>query len=200
MQYILTGFTQDMGFRVFAFERIGDDRLRTNFTVRADLALIRRYGIRLQDLPLMCRGLLDRCSEGEERRTLIFTEDEMGLYEKKQLWRREKPPRRRKDRRAGLPAKISELPGERRSLRLGGHPSNRFLRSRLSRAVGRRRVEVGRSETCPTGVSAVVGQVADLPFSGGNRAATTASGHFTSKSAVRLTDFPAPSEAATSSR
>lgn len=55
MQYILTGFTQEMGFRVFAFERIGDDRLRTKFTVKADLALIRRYGIRLQDLPLMCR-------------------------------------------------------------------------------------------------------------------------------------------------
>jgi hypothetical protein len=100
MQYILTGFTQDMGFRVFAFERIGDDRLRTKFTVRADLTLIRRYGIRLQDLPLMCRGLLDRCNEGEEKRTLIFTEDEMGLYERNSLAAREaaaqkrKPPRR----------------------------------------------------------------------------------------------------------
>ena len=100
MQYILTGFTQDMGFRVFAFERIGDDRLRTKFTVRADLALIRRYGIRLQDLPLMCRALLDRSSEGEEKRTLIFSEDEMSLFEKTSLAAREaaaqkrKPPRR----------------------------------------------------------------------------------------------------------
>jgi hypothetical protein len=100
MQYILTGFTQDMGFRVFAFERIGDDRLRTKFTVRADLALIRRYGIRLQDLPLMCRALLDRSSEGDEKRTLIFTEDEMSLFEKTNVAARElaaskrKPPRR----------------------------------------------------------------------------------------------------------
>jgi hypothetical protein len=100
MQYILTGFTQDLGFRVFAFERIGDDRLRTRFTVRADLALIRRYGIRLQDLPLMCRGLLDRAAEGDEKRTLIFTEDEMSLFEKNSLAARElaaqkkRPPRR----------------------------------------------------------------------------------------------------------
>ena len=100
MQYILTGFTQEMGFRVFAFERIGDDRLRTKFTVKADLALIRRYGIRLQDLPLMCRGLLDRCNAVEEKRTLIFTEDEMGVYERNSLAAREaaaqkkRPPRR----------------------------------------------------------------------------------------------------------
>jgi len=100
MQYILTGFTQDMGFRVFAFERIGEDRLRTKFTVRADLALIRRYGIRIQDLPLMCRGLLDRCNEAEEKRTLVFTEDEKGVYERNSLAAREaaaskrKPPRR----------------------------------------------------------------------------------------------------------
>ncbi|HEY1754563.1 MAG TPA: hypothetical protein VGG72_04155 [Bryobacteraceae bacterium] len=100
MQYILTGFTQDSGFRVFAFERIGEDRLRTKFTVKADLALIRRYGIRLQDLPLMCRGLLDRCEDSEEKRTLIFTEDEMSLFEKTNVAAREaaaqkrKPPRR----------------------------------------------------------------------------------------------------------
>jgi len=105
MQYILTGFTQDLGFRVFAFERIGEDRLRTRFTVRADLALIRRYGIRLQDLPLMCRGLLDRSNEGgsnesDDKRTFIFTEDEMSLYERTSLAAREaaaqkkRPPRR----------------------------------------------------------------------------------------------------------
>jgi DNA-directed RNA polymerase specialized sigma24 family protein len=29
MQYILTRFTHDMGFRVFEFEGIGDDRVRT---------------------------------------------------------------------------------------------------------------------------------------------------------------------------
>ena len=60
MQFVLTGFTQDLGFRVFAFEGIGADRIRTKFTVKAELALIRNYGIRIQELPLLCRGLLDR--------------------------------------------------------------------------------------------------------------------------------------------
>ena len=77
MQFILIGFTQDMGFRVFSFERTGDDRLRTKCTVRADLALIRRYGIQIQELPLLCRGLLDRCEEGREIESLTFTEEEM---------------------------------------------------------------------------------------------------------------------------
>ena len=76
MQFVLTGFTHDMGFRVFAFERIGEDRVRTKCTVRADLGLIRTYGIQIQDLPLLCRSVLDKRDEGEELRALTFTEDE----------------------------------------------------------------------------------------------------------------------------
>jgi len=77
MQFILTGFTQELGFRVFAFERLGEDRVRTRCTVRADLVLVRRYGIRLQELPLMCRGLLERGDDIEETPTLIFSEEQM---------------------------------------------------------------------------------------------------------------------------
>lgn len=42
MQFVLTGFIPDTGFRVFAFDGIAEDRSRTGFTVRTDLALIRR--------------------------------------------------------------------------------------------------------------------------------------------------------------
>ena len=77
MQFILTGFTHEMGFRVFAFERVGADRVRTECTVRADLALVRGYGIHIQELPLLCRSLLDRREEGVEMTPLTFTEDEM---------------------------------------------------------------------------------------------------------------------------
>src|SRR6266571_2978296 len=80
MQFILTGFTQDTGCRVFAFERTGEDRIRVRFTVRADLDLIRRYGIRLQELPLLCRGLLERRDESELKSTLTFTEEQMRLH------------------------------------------------------------------------------------------------------------------------
>jgi hypothetical protein len=57
MQFVLTGFTQDLGCRVFAFDGIAVDRIRTAFTVRADMALIRRYGIQIQELPLLCRSV-----------------------------------------------------------------------------------------------------------------------------------------------
>jgi hypothetical protein len=84
MQFILTGFTQDIGFRVFAFEGVAIGQIRTAFTVRADLALSRRYGIAMQELPLLCRGLPDRRSDGVEtavenveNHSLIFSEDEM---------------------------------------------------------------------------------------------------------------------------
>jgi hypothetical protein len=79
MQFNLLGFTESTGFRVFAFEGINADRTRTGFTVRADLALTRRYGIRLQELPLLCRGLLER-QLGEEVRMLTFTEADMSLF------------------------------------------------------------------------------------------------------------------------
>ncbi|HME07709.1 MAG TPA: hypothetical protein VKG25_11680 [Bryobacteraceae bacterium] len=79
MQYVLTGFTHDMGFRVFAFEGVGEDRVRTEYKVRADLGLIRRYGIRVQELPLLCRGVLERRIEGEDQRNLTYTETDMRL-------------------------------------------------------------------------------------------------------------------------
>jgi hypothetical protein len=82
MQFILTGFTQDTGFRVFAFEGVAVGQIRTVFTVRADLALSRRYGIAMQELPLLCRSLLDRQEESSENEAvtehaLTFTEEEM---------------------------------------------------------------------------------------------------------------------------
>ena len=84
MQFILTGFTQDTGFRVFAFEGVAIGQIRTVFTVKADLALSRRYGIAMQELPLLCRSLLDRQEENGpaeheavENHTLTFSEDEM---------------------------------------------------------------------------------------------------------------------------
>ena len=77
MQFVLTGFTHDMGFRVFAFERIGEDRARTKCTVKADLVLVRKYGIQIQELPLLCRSLLDRGEEGGGVLSLTLTEKEL---------------------------------------------------------------------------------------------------------------------------
>jgi hypothetical protein len=102
MQFILTGFTQDTGFRVFAFERIGTDRTRTEFTVRTDLDLIRKYGIRVQELPLLCRGLLERHDEAEPERTWIFTEEEMRTYANNCAAERDEAQKRKSMRKAAL--------------------------------------------------------------------------------------------------
>ena len=80
MQFILKGFSQVRGFRVFAFEGIAGDWTRTAFTVRTNLALTRRYGIRLQELPLLCRAVLDGLPEGEEQRAFTFTEEDMRVH------------------------------------------------------------------------------------------------------------------------
>ena len=81
MHYALTGFTSDMGFRVYAFDVVDDDRVCTAYTVRADLALVRQHGISLQELPLLCRVILEQrilINDGEH--TLTYTEAEMRIY------------------------------------------------------------------------------------------------------------------------
>ena len=80
LQYVLTGFTQDSGCRVFAFARVAEDRTRTEFTVRADLALSRRYLIPMQELPLLCRNFLARRENLGNTRSVVFSEEEMRLY------------------------------------------------------------------------------------------------------------------------
>lgn len=80
MRYSLTGFVQDVGYRVFAFECVADDRSRTAFRVRADLALSRRYGIHIQELPLLCQGVLERRDASEITRAFTYTEAEMCVH------------------------------------------------------------------------------------------------------------------------
>jgi hypothetical protein len=106
MRFILSGFKPDTGFRVFAFEGIGEDHARTEFTVRTDLSLIRRYGIRVQELPLLCRRLLDRREDAAAARDLTFTEEDMRLHEKdcvaaRQAAAEKRPPRKPPSENAG---------------------------------------------------------------------------------------------------
>jgi hypothetical protein len=82
MRFILTGFTQESGVRVFAFERIAEDQTRMKYSVRADLALSRKYDIRTQELPLLCRDLLERRGTEDGTHALTFTEQDMSLRAK----------------------------------------------------------------------------------------------------------------------
>jgi hypothetical protein len=99
VKFILLGFKQDIEFRVFAFEGIASDQTRTAHTIRADLALTQKHGIRAQELPLLCRGLLERGGPGDTS-AMTFTEEQMCLHESGCVKAREaailkrKPPRR----------------------------------------------------------------------------------------------------------
>ncbi len=100
MQFVLTGFDEIPGFRVFAFEGVAADRTRVQFSVKADMTMARKYGIRAQEFPLLCRALLDqRFEEGAAKRSFIYSEDDMRLYAESAAARteaaqRRKPPRR----------------------------------------------------------------------------------------------------------
>ena len=102
MQYILTGFSHEKGFRIFAFEGIGEDRMRTEYKVRADLTLIHRYGIRVQELPLLCRGILERRNESESQQTFTYTETEMRRIAELSALRAEDAQQKRKPPRKPL--------------------------------------------------------------------------------------------------
>ncbi len=75
MEFLLTGFTSEKDCRVYAFECMNVDRSWSKCSVRADLSLARKYGIPMQELPLLCRGLLDRRDLSTAE--LIFTEDDI---------------------------------------------------------------------------------------------------------------------------
>ena len=98
MQYVFTGFSHQSGFRVFGFDSLGDNRVRTGYTVLVDLGLIRKYGIRVQELPLLCRAVLERRSEEEPQRTFTFTEADMSVRATASALevssRKRKPPRK----------------------------------------------------------------------------------------------------------
>jgi hypothetical protein len=99
MQFILTGFTQDTTFRIFEFDYVGPGQARTQFTVCADLGLIRRYGIQVQDLPLLCRGVLEGRVEAEETRSFIFTEEKMMVHARDCATAKELAAQRKKPRK-----------------------------------------------------------------------------------------------------
>jgi hypothetical protein len=80
MQFTLLGFKQDTVFRVFSFECLADDRTKTAHTIRVDLALSRKHGIRLQELPLLCRAALEQDLKAGRTELSTFAETEMLLH------------------------------------------------------------------------------------------------------------------------
>ena len=102
VRFILMGFEQNAGVRLYAFEGIANG-IRTKFTVGVDLALIHGFGIQIQELPLLCRGLLERQLEDNETRTLTLTANDMRTYADNCAMAREATALKRKSARKPSP-------------------------------------------------------------------------------------------------
>jgi hypothetical protein len=75
--FTLIGFSQQGSVRHFAFQCRNNDRSHSDFRVAADTNLIRRYGISLQELPLLCRRVLEETLPVTPGCAVIFGEDRM---------------------------------------------------------------------------------------------------------------------------
>ncbi len=93
-QYLFRGFSQTAEIRLYAFEGVGDES-RIGYTVEVDLSLIPVYGIRIQDLPLLCREFLQNRVESSKISALIFSEHEMRTHAEKLAAQREEYARRK---------------------------------------------------------------------------------------------------------
>lgn len=97
-QFLLTGFTQTAGIRIYAFEGTIDAR-RISYTVEVNLALIPGYGIRIQDLPLLCREILEQHEDPVESSAFVFTEAHMRGHADKLAFARAEAESRKKQPR-----------------------------------------------------------------------------------------------------
>jgi hypothetical protein len=93
-QFILKGFSQTGGIRIYAFEAIGDGR-RVDCTLEVDLAMIPGYGIRIQDLLLLCRELLQQRAEPDQIGAVTFTEQDMRGHAERRATDREEAEHRK---------------------------------------------------------------------------------------------------------
>ncbi len=95
-QFFLTGYTQAAAIRIYAFDGRIDAR-RTPYTVEVDLALIPGYGIQIQELPLLCRELLQGQLDG--MCAVVFTEQRMRIHAEKLAVAREQAEEKKKQRK-----------------------------------------------------------------------------------------------------
>jgi hypothetical protein len=76
MVFALMGFTNELSLRRFTFELVGSGPPRTTVVVVADMALVRKYEIPLQELPLLCVRLLESWTADADS-TAVLSEKEM---------------------------------------------------------------------------------------------------------------------------
>jgi hypothetical protein len=118
MEFVLTGFRQESNVRRYAFDAVSATHVRTHVTVSADLSLARKYRIPLQELPLLCRRLLESLTEAPKpgsipeliRDGLMYTEKEMLGYAKNRAAAEDLAEQKRRAHRVPVSRRTSTRP------------------------------------------------------------------------------------------
>jgi len=99
--FALTEVVAERSVRRFVFQRAGSGSPGIQVIVVADMSLVRKYEVPLQELPLLCLQLLAKRTDQEDA-TVVFPESEMIEYADRR--RRAKVEFHRRVPRPGKPA------------------------------------------------------------------------------------------------
>ena len=102
MVFALAGVTNEGSLRRFTFELAGSGPPRTTVVVVTDMALVRKYEIPLQELPLLCVRLLQSWTADADG-TAVFPEKEMIEYANRRREAKDLAERKRHLYRAAKP-------------------------------------------------------------------------------------------------
>jgi hypothetical protein len=80
MEYVLTGVGHSGNIRLYAFAEVEHDVRRSGLSVAVDIDAVRKHGIPLQELPLLCRLFLEDQREAGSDRSVTYGEAEMIKY------------------------------------------------------------------------------------------------------------------------
>ena len=106
MTFVLSCFRTFGNVRQFYFEAVGADRSRLEVTVGVDLNLIRRYGITLQELPLLCWRLLE---ERAAINPIVVTEAHVAQYANARTAKKDAQMEKRKKHRGAGASEVASL-------------------------------------------------------------------------------------------
>jgi hypothetical protein len=105
VEFVLAGFRQFDTVRQYYFDAVGENRTRKRVAVGADLDLVRRYRIPMQELPLLCRRLLDAHAKAE---SIMFTERDIVQYVKERAAAADASQERRRARRPPVSSRVGQ--------------------------------------------------------------------------------------------
>jgi hypothetical protein len=77
MEFSMTGFREERLVRRYTFKVASSNRTFRHFAVDMDVTLLRKYGIPLQEIPLLCRRMLEKAELPEDKQVLTFSEELM---------------------------------------------------------------------------------------------------------------------------